>query len=75
MKANVDKLDIDKFVNALDIKNLSGNLDNLKTKVDNFKKISYVVSKNVVKWTKYKKLNLKVNHREKKFTMHFLYLT
>ena len=72
MKAKVDKLDIKKLVNVPTGRN------NLQTKVDNLdvdklktasidlKKLSDVVSKEVVKNTKFNKLNTKVNNLENK---------
>ena len=72
MKAEVDKLDINKLVN-----NLTG-LNKLKTKIDDldvgkfktlpidFKKKSDVVSKKIVKNAKFNTLNAKVNILENK---------
>ena len=72
MKTKVDKLDIKKLVNVPTGRN------NLQTKVDNLdvdklktasidlKKLSDVVSKEVVKNTKFNKLNTKVNNLENK---------
>ena len=72
MKAEVEKLDINKLVNV------SNGLNNLKTKVHNLgvcklravpielKKLSDIVSKEVVKNTKFNKLNTKVNNLENK---------
>ena len=72
LKAEVDKVDINKLVNV------STSLDNLKTKVDDLdfgklktilvdlKKLIDVVSKEVVKNTKFNTPNTKVNNLEKK---------
>ena len=72
LKAEVDKLDINKMVNVQTI------LNNLKTKVDDLdvenlktvrvdlKKLRDVVSKEVVKKTMYNKLNMKINNLENK---------
>ena len=72
MKAEVDKVGTYKLVNV------PTGLNNLKSKVDNLhvsklktipiylKKISDVVSKEVVKNTKFNKLNTTVNNLEKK---------
>ena len=72
LKAEVDKLDINKMVNVPTV------LNNLKTKVDDLdvenlktarvdlKKLKDVVSKEVVKKTMYNKLNMKINNLEKK---------
>ena len=72
MKVEVDKLDVNKLVNA------TGGLNNLKTRVDDLdvnmlktvpldlKKVSNVVNKKVVKNTKFNKLNMKVNNSERK---------
>ena len=71
LKAGVDKLGIDKWVNALtDLNNLKtkvGDLDvgKLKTIPVDLKKLS-VVSKETVKKTVYNKLNTKVNNLENK---------
>lgn len=60
--------------------NFSTGLNNLKTKVDDsdvnklktvpvdFEKLSYVVSREVVKNTEFTKLNAKVNNSENKFS-------
>ena len=78
MKADVDILDTNKLVN------IPRSLDNLKTKVNDLdvdkmkivpvdlKKLSVVVSKEVVKKTVYNKLNTEVNNLRKKFLMHLL---
>ena len=78
MKADVDILDTNKLVNV------PRSLDNLKTKVNDLdvdkmkivpvdlKKLSVVVSKEVVKKTVYNKLNTEVNNLRKKFLMHLL---
>ena len=72
MKAEVDKLDINKLVN------IPTSLNNLKTKVHDldlgklktvpvdFKKLSDVVDNEVVKNTKFSMLKTKVNNLEKK---------
>ena len=72
MKAEVDKLDINKLVNG------PNSLNNLKTKIDNLnigklkavpvnlKKISDVVDNEFVKNTKFNTLKTKVNSLEKK---------
>ena len=72
MKAEVDKLDINKLVN------IPTSLHNLKTKVHDldlgklktvpvdFKKLSDVVDNEVVKNTKFSMLKTKVNNLEKK---------
>ena len=75
LKAEVDELGINKFINVL------SSLNSLKTKVDDLdadklktsvdlKKLSDVVSKEVVKKTVRKKLNSKV--KTIKFLMHLL---
>ena len=67
LKAEVDKLDINKFINV------PNDLNDLKTKIDDLdvgivhidlKKLSNVVNKEVVKKTVYNKLNSKVNNLE-----------
>ena len=72
MKAEVDKLDINKLVNV------PTSLNNLKTKVDNLnvgklktvpvdlKKLSDVVDNEVVENTKFNTLETKINSLEKK---------
>ena len=72
LKAEVDKLDMNKLVNVLT------SLNNWKTKVDDLnvgnlktvpvhlKKLSDVVDNEVVKNTKFNTLNTKVNNLEKK---------
>ena len=77
LKAEVDKPDINKLVNV------PTTLKNLKTKIDDLvvgklkivsvglKKLWDVVSKEVVKNTKFKKLNIKVNELEKKIPVAF----
>ena len=72
MKAEVDKLDINNLVNV------PTSFNNLKTKVDDLdvgglktapidlKKLSDVVSKEVVENTEFNSLNTKVNNLEKK---------
>ena len=78
LKAEVDKLDINKLVNV------PTSLNNLKTKVDDLdvgklktvpvylKKVSDVVDNKGVKNTKFNTLKAKVNNLEKKFQMHVL---
>ena len=72
MKVEVEKLHIDKLVNApSSLNNLKAKLDDLddeKLKTDpvDFKELSDVVSNEVVKKTKNNKLNLKVNNLENK---------
>ena len=74
MKAKFDKLDFNKLANVPNA------LNNLKTKVEDlnvdklktvhivFQRLSDVVSKEVVKNTKFNKLNTKVNNLEKKIS-------
>ena len=74
MKADIDILDTNKLVNV------PRSLDNLKTKVNDLdvdkmkivpvdlKKLSVVVSKEVVKKTVYNKLNVEVNNLRKKIS-------
>ena len=74
LKAEVDKLDINKLVNVL------SSLNNSKTKVDHLdvdkvktvpielKKSSDVVSEEVFKDTKFNKLNTKINNLENKIS-------
>ena len=78
MKAEVDKLDINKLVNV------PTSLNNLKTKVDDLdvgklktvpvdlKKLSDVVDNEVVKNTKFNTPKTKVSNLEKKFLMKLL---
>ena len=78
MKAEVDKQNIKNFVKVLT------NLNNSKTKVDDLdvfklkivpielKRLSDVVSKEVVKNTKFNKLNTKVNSLEDEILMRLL---
>ena len=75
MKAEVDKLDINKLVNV------PTSLSNLKTKVDDLdvdklktcpidlKKLSDVVDNEVIKNTKFNRLKTKVNSLGKTFLM------
>ena len=75
MKAEVDKLDINKYVN------LPTSLSYLKTKVDDLdvrklktvpvdlKKLNNVAANKVVKNTKFSKLKTKVNSLDKKLLM------
>ena len=72
MKAEIDKLDINKFVNV------PTSLDNLKTKVDDLdvgklkavpvdlKNLSDVLDNKFVKNTKFNTLKMKVNNLDKK---------
>ena len=66
------KLDIYKLVNAaIGLNNLKAkvdvlDIDKLKTVPVDLKKLSVVVSKEVVKYTKFNKLNTKENNLEKK---------
>ena len=67
MKAEIDKPDINKFVNVLtDLNNLKTKIDidvyKLKTVPVDLKKISSKVTKEVVKKTVYNKPNTKVNN-------------
>ena len=78
MKAEVDKLDINKLVNV------QTSLNNLKTKVEDLdagkvktapidlKRLSYVVDNKVAKYTESNTLKTKVNKIEKKFLMRLL---
>ena len=75
MKAEVDKLDINKLTIV------PASLNNLKIKVDDgklktvpldLKKLSDVVVNEVVKNTKFNTLKTKVNDLEKKFLMQLL---
>ena len=72
MKAEVDKLDINKPVNvATKLSNFKTNVDNvdvgkLKTVFVDLKKLSYVLDNKVVENTKFNTLNTKVNKLDKK---------
>ena len=78
MKAEVDKLDINKLVNV------QTSLNNLKTKVEDLdagkvktapidlKRLSDVVDNKVAKYTESNTLKTKVNKIEKKFLMQLL---
>ena len=78
MKAEVDKLDINKLTNV------PTSLNNLKTKIDDLdvgklktvpvdlKKLSDVVDNEVAKNTKFNTLKTKVNSLEKKFLVQLL---
>ena len=78
MKVEVDKLDVNKLVNA------TSGLNNLKTRVDDLdvnmlktvpldlKKIGNVVNKKVVKNTKFNKLNMNANNSERKIPNGFV---
>ena len=72
MKAEADKLDIDKLTNfSTSLKNLKTKIDDLdagklKTLPVDLKKLTYVVEKQAVKNTKFNILNTKVNNLEKK---------
>ena len=73
MKAEVDKLDINKSVNVPtslnNLKTKVGNLDvcKLKTVPIGMKNLSVVVSKEVVKNTRFNTLSTKAKNLEKKF--------
>ena len=75
LKAEVNKLDINKLVNVptglnnLETKIDDLDVDKLKTVLVNLKKLSDVVSKEIVKKTAYSKLNTKVITLRKKFLM------
>ena len=75
LKAEVNKLDINKLVNVptglnnLETKIDDLDVDKLKTVLVNLKKLSDVVSKEIVKKTAYSKLNTKVIILRKKFLM------
>ena len=68
MKAEVDKLDINKLVNVpTNLNNLKTNLDDLdvdklKTAPADLKKLNDAVGKEVIKNTKFNTLNMKVNN-------------
>ena len=78
LKAEVDKLDINKLINV------STSLNNFKTKVDDLdvgkleiipidlKKLNDVVNNEVVKNTKFNTPKTKVNNLERKFLMQLL---
>ena len=78
LKAEVDKLDINKLINV------STSLNNFKTKVDHLdvgkleiipidlKKLNDVVNNEVVKNTKFNTPKTKVNNLERKFLMQLL---
>ena len=72
MKAEVDKLDINKLVNVpTSLNNLKAKVDDLdvdklKTVPVDLNKLSYVVDNEVVKYTKSNTLKTKVNSLEKK---------
>ena len=72
MKAEADKLDIDKLTNfSTSLKNLKTKIDDLdagklKTLPVDLKKLTYVVEKQAVKNTKFNILNTKINNLEKK---------
>ena len=78
LKAEVDKLDINKLINV------PTSLNNLKTKIDDFdvgelktvaidlKRLNNALDKKAVKKTVYNKLNTKVNKFLKKFLMQVL---
>ena len=78
LKAEADKLDINKLINV------PTSLNNLKTKIDDFdvgelktvaidlKRLNNVLDKKAVKKTVYNKLNTKVNKFLKKFLMQVL---
>ena len=78
LKPEMDKLDVDQLINV------STGLNNLKAKVDDLdidklnivpvdlKKLSDVMSEEVVKKTVYSKLNTKVNYSENKTTLIYM---
>ena len=72
MKAEVDKLDVNKPVNvATKLSNFKTNVDiadvgKLKTVFVDLKKLSYVLDNEVVEKTKFNTLNTKVNKLDKK---------
>ena len=72
MNAEVDKLDINKFVNvptslnSLKIKVDDLDVVKLKTVPVDFKKLSHLVDNEVIKNTKFNTLETKVNNLEKK---------
>ena len=72
LKAEVDKIDINKRVNVpADLNNLKTKVDNLgasklKTVLIDLKKVSDVADKKVVKITKFGKLSTNVNNLEQK---------
>ena len=71
MRAEVDKRDINKLFRIIGLNNLKTkvndlNIDKLKDIPVDFKKVSDVVSKEVVKNVKLKKLNTRLNNLEKK---------
>ena len=72
LKAEINKLDINKLVNALTglyylkIKVDQLDFDKLKTVPVDFKNLGDIVSKEVVKETVYNKVNMKVNNIENK---------
>ena len=72
MKAEVGKLEINKFVKvSIGLNNLNSNVDdlhiyNLKTVLVDLKKISDVVFKEVLKKAVHKKLNTELNNLENK---------
>ena len=78
MKAEVNKLDINKLVNIqTSLNNLKTNVDDLdvgklKTVPVDLKKLSDVVANEAVKNTKFNTLKTKVSSLEKKFLMQLL---
>ena len=71
MRAEVDKRDINKLFWLIGLNNLKTkvndlDIDKLKDILVDFKKVSDVVSKEVVKNVKLRKLNTRVNNLEKK---------
>ena len=71
MRAEVDKRDINKLFRIIGLNNLKTkvndlDIDKLEDIPMDFKKVSDVVSKEVVKNVKLKKLNTRVNNLEKK---------
>ena len=76
MKAEVDKLDINKLVNVpTSLNNFKIKVDDLdvvklKTVLVDLKKLSDVVDHEAVKKTKFNTLKTKVNHLERKFSFY-----
>ena len=68
MNDEIEKLDVNKliWINFLTVDDLD--VDKLKTVPIDFKKLSDVMDKKVVKNTKFNKLNTEVNNLEKKTT-------
>ena len=78
LKAEVDKLDINKLISApTSFNNLKAKVDDLdvgklKTPPADVKKLSDVAENEVVKNTKFKTLKIKVNNLERKFQIPLL---